>query len=122
MAAPLARHQEALVDQLLERQHHGAARHAEFFGQDPAGRQRHRGGDLAVEDGGDDRLADLRLQGLAGFRRNPEQAGPYRRVVSLWHGRCSSMASFFAWLDQSNVSVAQGVAPINFSDRWDLCQ
>ena len=30
--------------------------------------------------------------------------------------------AFFAWLDQSNVTVAQGVAPINFSDRWDLCQ
>ena len=83
MAAPFARHQETLVDQLLERQHHGAARDAEFFGQDAAGRKRHRSGNLPVEDGGDDRLADLRLQGLARFRRNPEQAGPYGRVVTL---------------------------------------
>jgi hypothetical protein len=32
------------------------------------------------------------------------------------------MASFFTWLDQSNVPVAQAVAPINFSDHWDLRQ
>jgi hypothetical protein len=30
--------------------------------------KRHRRRDLAVENGGDDRLADLRLQGLAGIR------------------------------------------------------
>ena len=94
MAAPLARDQEALVDELLERQHDGAARDAELLGQDAAGRQRHRSRDLAVENGGDDRLPDLRLQGLAGFRRNPEQAGPDGRVVSLWHGDVSSMPVF----------------------------
>ena len=86
MAAPLARDQEALVDQLLEGEHHRAARHAELLGQHPAGWQRHRGRDLAVENGGDDRLADLRLQGLAGLGRNAEKAGPDGRVVSLCHG------------------------------------
>jgi hypothetical protein len=30
--------------------------------------------------------------------------------------------AFSTWLDQSNVPVAQAVAPINFSDRWDLRQ
>jgi hypothetical protein len=30
--------------------------------------------------------------------------------------------AFFTWLDQSNVPVAQAVAPINFSDHWDLRQ
>ena len=33
MAAPLARDEEALVDQLLEGEHHRAARHAEFLGK-----------------------------------------------------------------------------------------
>ena len=86
MAAPLARDQETLVDELLEGEHHGAARDAELFGEDAAGGKRHRGRDLAVENGGDDRLADLRLQGLPGLRRDAEQSGPNRRVVSLWHG------------------------------------
>ncbi len=85
MAAPLARHQKALVDQLLECEHHGAARHAQFLRQDAAGWQRHGGRDLAVENGGDDRLANLRLQGLAGFGRDAEKAGPNGRVVSLGH-------------------------------------
>ena len=69
MAAPLARDEEALVDQLLEGEHHRAARNAELFGEDSAGRKRHRGRDLAVEDGGDDCLAYLRLQSLPGLRR-----------------------------------------------------
>ena len=117
MAAPLARHQEALVDELLEGQHHRAARHAELFGEDAAGGQRHRGRDLAVEDGGDDRLPDLRLQGLPGFRRNPEQSGPYRRVVSLWHGDAPSNVHVSPFLAQRFVFVVQTVAPMNFSDR-----
>jgi hypothetical protein len=86
MAAPLAGDQEALVDQLLESQHHRAARHAEFLGKHPAGRQRHRRGDLPVEDGGHDRLADLGLQRLSGFCRNPEKSRPDCCVVPLCHG------------------------------------
>ena len=65
MAATFARHQKSLVDELLEGQHDRAARHAEFFRQYAAGRQRHRGRYLPVEDRGDDRLPDLGLQGLS---------------------------------------------------------
>ena len=78
MAAPLARDQEALVDQLLESQHHRSTRDAELFGEHPAGWQRHRGRDLAVENGGHDRLPDLGLEGLAGLRRDAEKPGPDR--------------------------------------------
>ena len=74
MAAPFTRYQEALVHQLLEGQHHRAACNAEFFRQDAAGGQWHRGGYLPVEDCGDDRLPDLRLQGLARFRGDVEKA------------------------------------------------
>ena len=96
MAAPLARHQEALVDQLLEGKHHRAAGNPKFFRQNPAGRQWHRSGDLSVEDGCDDRLANLCLEGLSGFGRNPEQAGPYGRVIALWHGKSSSDGQLFS--------------------------
>ena len=123
MAAPLARDQEALVDELLEGEHHRAARNAELLGQDAAGRQRHRGRDLAVEDGRDDRLADLRLQGLAGFRRNAEQAGPDGGVVALWHGSflADALGLVRLWTSEF-VFLVQTVAPMNFSDRCDLCQ
>ncbi|CDX16703.1 hypothetical protein MPL3356_220181 [Mesorhizobium plurifarium] len=96
MAAPLARHQETLVDQLLEGEHHCAAGNPKFFRENSARRQRHRGGDLSVENGRDDRLADLRLEGLAGFSRNPEQTGPYGRVIALWHGKSSSDGQLFS--------------------------
>jgi hypothetical protein len=48
------------------------------------------------------------------------QTWPCRYVVA-WEVFLDGQP-FFAWLDQPNVTVAQGVAPINFSDRWDLCQ
>src|SRR5690606_29197350 len=116
MPAPLACNQEALVDELLEGQNDGAACHAQLFREHPAGGQRHGRSDLAVEDGGDDRLPDLRLKGLAGIRRDAEKPRPDRRVASLWHGALLAGAS-----DRKAVSVE--TAPMldkTFTARPDI--
>ncbi len=112
MAAPLARDEETLVHQLLEGEHHRAARHAEFFREDAAGRKRHGSRDLAIENGGDDRLADLRLKRLAGLRRDAEKAGPYGRVVSLGHGVLLDVIVSPIFWPSDLYSVVQTAAPI----------
>ena len=67
MPAPLPGDKKALIDELLEGEHHCAARDAELLGQDTARRQWHGCRNLPIEDRGDNRLADLSLQGLAGL-------------------------------------------------------
>ena len=120
MAAPLARDQETLVDELLESQHDGAARNAEIFGQDSAGRQRHRGRDLPVENGGDDRLADLRLQGLARLREMRKSPGQIAASFLCGMG-FPSRTSLAAVLDQRFVPSSNQLRN-KISDRYDLCQ
>ncbi|MCY1227923.1 hypothetical protein D9M72_402140 [compost metagenome] len=77
IAAALARHQVAFIDQLLVRQHHGVARHAQLRGQLAAAWQRLALRQLLVKDRGHQHLADLALQAKTGQGVLLEQLEPH---------------------------------------------
>ena len=96
MAAALARHQIALADQLLVREHHCVARDAQVIGQVAAGRHRRAGRQVAAEDGRDQHLAHAALQA---------EIGALSRSNRRSHNTGLSIA---AWLDMAAPSEGGG--------------
>ena len=83
VAAAALRQQVAFVDEQLVGKRNRVAGDAELRGKHARGRQRDTDGNVAVQDGGDEHLADLRLRPDLAAKRKLDQLVPHAGINAM---------------------------------------